>query len=195
MKNLRACQILFAALVISFSVNAFCDPYWEAFLNRPDKDEFATLENSIAARAQICSWGNPGNQDVAPSEKQNKRLFKLVGKGNELALRAMLLVSRCLDGGELEDFYRSVGNYFEAQPQLFLQIVKEKAIPDSQIRDFLIMLPLDTVDNLDRQIHIIENRIVLLTNVNENTLQEVKNSGLFFLEKELKSLNDARKTK
>ena len=183
------CLILSVIFLGGFSINAYCGSPWEAFLQRPDKDALAMLKSSIAVSAQRCSWGNPGNPDVAPTEKQDKQLFELIGKGNESAFRAGLLVSRCLDGGELEDFYRSAGNFFEAQPHKFLQIVKKNAIPDSQLSNLLTMLSLDTVDDFDRQIYIIENRISLLGGVVDDSLKEVKKLGLRSLEKEKENLN------
>jgi len=177
------------ALLGSFSINAHCSSHWDAFLKRPDKDALVALEIAVATNAQHCSWGKAGNRDVAPTEKQDMQLFELIAKGNEPAFRAALLASRCLDGGELEDFYRSGGMFFEAKPGAFLQIIKEKEVSDLQLRDFLIMLPLDTVDHLDRQIHMIENRIALLKAVDENSLQEAKNRGLSFLEREQNDLN------
>jgi len=181
--------ILSLVLLGSFSISAHCSSHWDAFLERPDKNALVVLEIAIAPNAQLCSWGRPGNRDVAPTEKQDMRLFELIAKGNEPAFRAALLVSRCLDGGELEDFYRSGGMFFEAKPGAFLQIIKEKDISDLQLRDFLIMLPLDTVDHLDRQIHMIENRIALLKAVDESSLQEAKKRGLSFLEREKGDLN------
>ena len=181
-------MILSLLILVGFSISAHCGSPWEAFLKNPDKDAFSKLERSIAASAQSCRWGDPANSNVAPTVKQDKQLFELIVTGNESAFRAALLVSRCLDGGELEDFYRSVGSFFEAQPRVFLRTVKEDAIPDSQLSDFLTMLPLDTVDDFDRQMRIIENRIALLKSIDEVSLEEEKKRGLFFLEKEKKEV-------
>lgn len=161
-------------------------------MDRPNKDVLAALENTIRSSAQRCSFGNPSNQDIAPTTKQNMKLFKLIERGNESAFRAALLVSKCLDGGELEDLYRSTGIFFEGQTLAFLQIVKEKEISESQMKSFLIMLPLDSVDDIDRQILILEKRILLLKRINEGAFQELRNKGLKILEKANKELTNIK---
>lgn len=180
--------ILSLVLLEALSVNAYCGSHWDEFLSQPDKTALIMLEKSIAARAQHCSWGNPNNKDVAPTEKQNIKLFELIGKGNESAFRAALLISKCLDGGELEDFYRSAGIFFEKRPYVFLQIIQEKTISDLEIRYLLTMLPLDTVDNISKQIFIIENRIKILKNNNDKSLIKIKEKGLSFLENKKEEL-------
>ena len=192
MKYSKWYLILILALSGSFSVEAYCGSSWEAFLDRPNKDVLAALENTIRSSAQRCSFGNPSNQDIAPTTKQNMKLFKLIERGNESAFRAALLVSKCLDGGELEDLYRSTGIFFEGQTLAFLQIVKEKEISESQMKSFLIMLPLDSVDDIDRQILILEKRILLLKRINEGAFQELRNKGLKILEKANKELTNIK---
>lgn len=181
----KRCLILTLMFLSGFSINTYSNSPWEAFLQSSDKDGLAILMNSIAASAQRCSWGNPTNQNVTPTERQNKQLLELISKGNEPTFFAVLLVSRCLDGGDLEDFYRSAGNFFEAKPRVFLQIVKGRGISDSQIKYLLTMLPLDT-DDIDRKVNIVDNRIALLRRIDEGTLEEIKKRGLSFLEKEKK---------
>lgn len=175
-----------------FSITAHCDSSWEAFLKSPDKDALLKLESSIARSAQSCRWGNLANPDVAPTKVQNTQLFKLIGQGNESAFRAALLVSRCLDGGELGDFNRSAGMFFEEQPLAFLQIIEERAIPDSQLKHLLTMLPLDTVDDIDRKIRVLEKRIDLLNKIDEDSLDATKR-GFSFLKKEKDNLDRIKK--
>jgi hypothetical protein len=175
--------VLSLAALASFYGNAYCCSRWDVFLREPDKDALVVLENTVIASEQRCS------QDVAPAQKQRSKLFELIREGNPSAFRAALLVSKCWDGGEVEDFYRSVGVFFEAQPRAFLQIAKEKTIPDSQLRYFLIMLPLDTVDNIDHKISVVENRIAVLKGCSDKSFSEIKKRGLFFLEKEKENLD------
>jgi len=125
--------ILSLFLFVCMPVHAYCSEYWANFLKQPNKKEFVVLENSIAVKAQHCNWGGKNNATVAPTEKQDLQLFDLISTGNQIAFRAALLVRKCWDGGDLEDFYRSSGVFFEKHPLVFLQIVKEKAITDSEI--------------------------------------------------------------
>lgn len=193
MSKMETWRIISSLMLLgSFSVHADGSSLWEEFLKVPDKDALVILENAIGESAQRCDWGNPSNLSVAPTKKQAGRLFKLVSEGNESALRAALLMSRCLDGGELEDFYRSTGVFFEAQPRAFLKIIKEKEIPDSQTRYLLTMLPLDMVDDIDRQIRVVENRVLLLNGVDEVSFEEIRKRLLFSLEKAKENLDRIR---
>src|SRR5208337_1372602 len=101
---------------------------------------------------------------------------------NPFAFQATLLVSKCWDGGDLEDFYRSAGIFFEKQPLVFLQSGKEMGISDSEIVYMLTMLPLDTVDDIDLQISMIKNRIEKLKNIDDESLNEIKIKGISSLE-------------
>ena len=183
MKSKEGCLILSLTLLGSFSINAYCSSHWDEFLKQPDKDALVELENTITASTQRCS------SDVAPAQKHRTQLFELIRKGNQSAFRAALLVSKCWDGGEAEDFDLSAGIFFELQPRAFLQIVKERKILDSQLKYLLTMLPLDTVDDIDRKIYVVKNRIALLKGVDEDSLKEIKKRGLSFLEKEKENLD------
>jgi hypothetical protein len=175
--------ILSLLLLVCLSTNAYCNEHWASFLKQPDKKALVVLKKSIATSAKSCGWGNPSNAAVAPTEKQELQLFHLISTGNMSAFQAALLVHKCWDGGDLEDFYRSAGILFDTRPLVFLQTVKEKAIQDSEIVDMLTMLPLDTVDDIGRQISMVENRIKKLKNISDESLSEIKRKGLSSLEK------------
>jgi len=87
------------------------------------------------------------------------QLFKLVENGHELAFRTGLLLSRCFDGGELRDFLSSGGLFFDQNAILFIQTTKRLSVSFLQIEAMLLMLPLHTVDNPEKQISVLENRI------------------------------------
>jgi hypothetical protein len=144
-------------LLVFFPMNVFCISPWDDFFREPGPNALVTLENSILSSAQSCNWGNPNNRNVLPSENQRLKLFDLICQGNESAFRAALMVIKCWDGGDLEDFYRSSGVFFEKKPYVFSTIVKERKISDSNLKYFLTMLPLHTVDNSAIRISILKN--------------------------------------
>ena len=172
--------ILSFAIFGSCSVNAYSDMYWDGFLKQPSKDSLVELEDEVSSSAERCSWGDPKNHDVV-SVEAGQQLFRLIAKGNEFAFRAGLLVMRCLDGGELEDFYRSAGLFFEAKPSVFLKIAEEKKVPETAIKSMLTMLPLDTIDNIDRAISVVERRMAMLEAISDSRLDNLKKAGLSFL--------------
>lgn len=193
MTQFRAeCLILLLMFLVSFTFNAYCNSRWDDFFNEPDSKSLTTLEKTIAAGVQRCGWGEPNNLEVIPAEKR-RPLFELISKGNESAFRVGLLVSKCLDSGDLEDFYRSAGSFFELQPCLFLKVIKEKTIPDSDFQSLLTMFPLDTVDSIDRQMMILKKRITTMGTIDERSLNEIKKRGLFFLKREIDNLGKLKR--
>jgi hypothetical protein len=189
MKNHKKNHLILSLLILTFlPVNAYCDSQWDRFLKQQNEDSLLILEKSIAIKAQKCNWGDENNKNVTPTAKQELLLFNLIDMGNSYAFQAALLVHRCWDGGDLEDFYRSSGMFFEKRPLLFLQIAKEKAISDSEINYMLTMLPLDTVDNINLNISMVENRINVLKKIDDESLNEIRKKGLSFLETEKNDL-------
>jgi hypothetical protein len=183
----RGCLILSLALLGNLPFNSYCSSHWDEFLRQPNKDALVTLEKIIRASPERCS------PNIAPMQRHRKQLFELIQGGNPFAFSAAMLVSRCWDGGDLEDFYRTAGSFFEIEPRAFLQIVRKRAISDSELRYLLTMLPLDTVDNFDRKISVVENRIKILKSLTDEPLSEMKWKGLSFLEKEKEDLQRIKK--
>lgn len=179
--------VLFVVFLTCFNVSAQTLHQWDEFLIKPNDNTFIALENYISNSQQKCSWGNPSNSSVISSENR-KQLFELISNGNESAFRAGLLVEKCMDGGDLEDFYRSSGLFFEKNPYVFIKTVKDRAVSASSIEYMLTMLPLDSVDNLDRQLFIINNRISLLKKVDEDSFKEILNIGSTCLRREKNSI-------
>jgi len=169
------------------SINSYSQSHWDNFLKNPNKGSFLALEKAVFENAQRCSWGNSENLKVVPVET-GQQLYKLISNGKEYAFYAGLLVSGCLDGGELEDFYRSVGLFLEDQPSVFLKIIRNGTIPKSDIKHMLTMLPEYTVDDFQNKILIIRNRIVLINNVSDESLKEIKQLCISILEKEAETL-------
>ena len=180
-------RIIFSIVLLGgLSVNADCSSEWDEFLRHPNKETLVVLEKSIAASPKRC------RSDIPPLQRHRTQLSELICEGSPFAFRAALLVSECWDGGELEDFYRDAGIFFERQPLVFLQTVKEKAIKDSQLRYMIIMLPLYTVDNINLKLSVVENRIAILKTIREESLNEKRDKGISFLKKEKKNLEKIR---
>lgn len=179
MKNQKKINIvIYLFLLASLSVNAHCSSKWDQFLQNPTNDSLIVIQKSVEDSPMHC------RVEVIPVQHQRIQLFKLISDGNPLAFRAALLVSECLDGGELEDFYRSTGAFFERQPQVFMHIVKDQGIQDTQLNYMLTMLPLNTVDNINLKLSVVENRVAILKSINNKSFIEIREKGLIFLEKE-----------
>ena len=163
--------------------NAFGQEPWDQFLRKPDKNSFVVLQSAISESAQSCGWGSPNNESVAPARKRTM-LFRWIADGNESAFRAGLLVRRCLDGGDLEDFHRSTGLYFQAETKSLLEIAKKEGLSASDVKSMLTILPSNTVDDIDAAIRVVRLRIALLSGVRDRTLRQIVKIGLSALEEE-----------
>ena len=92
----------------------------------------------------------------------------------------------------MEDLYRASGLYLEINPERFLDVLKDFKITKREMENFLLMLPLNTVDDIDLKKDVINKRINLLLLVRDSELKiqaiEILKNELVFLGK-VKSLN------
>ncbi len=146
---------------------------WHAFLADPNDNTMNTLVSSISEYVSDCDWGNVNNYTAVPSDiRQN--LFDSIASGNNFSLRTGLLVEQCLDGGDLGDFRRSAGQFFEKKPVIFMQEIKRSSVPTASYQSMVTMLPLTLVDDLNMQIKAIRFRIQLLKDIELSELEELK---------------------
>lgn len=187
MKYIRWIFILI--LLGGCSPKSYSQTDFDAFLMAPNINSYDALEHDLSSKIQKCDWGKKENQEVVPIEK-GQHLFGLVSEGNELAFRIGLIISKCLDGGELSDFYRSAGQYFEMQPEMFLKLVIEEHVSNVNYQYMLIMIPLSTVDDIELQSQVINNRISILNGLSSKSAdKEIIQLGLSYLEKEKVVIN------
>jgi len=167
---------------------------WSEYLAKPNKENYKLLTNQITETAKRCDWGSKHNSVAVPENIRNE-LFDNIAAGKGTSLAAGFYIERCLDGGDLEDLYRSAGQYFERNPNIFLQEITDFSISTDKYTSMLIMLPLDLVDDVGGKISAIRDRIKILENVNSKKYLELKNAGLLALKKEEKSLGEIGKSK
>lgn len=120
---------------------------------------------------------------------------ELLRRMNVLDYESLTVFVKCrhqYDGGDLEDLYRASGLYLEMNPERFLEVLKNFKITKREMESFLLMLPLNTVDNIDLKKTEINKRINLLLLIRDS---ELKNQALEILKNEMlflgtiKSLN------
>lgn len=151
------------------------------FLKQPDRKSFEyIIEN---AKSKKC-------EDMVPSQSDLTRMYDLISSGSALAFEAALVIQKCLDGGELEDFYRSAGVFCEHNPTLYLQIIKNRNVNKSQIKYHVTMLPLEAVDDFEMQMQIINKRIVAIESVIDKESAENKSEALNALAAEKEYLKE-----
>ncbi len=173
MKKSRSMRVfLLTILLVVFNVHAYSSAVWDEFLRSPSENTLAALEKTLAT----CSSSS------MPSVEQEKLLCDLIRQGNPSAFRAALAGWRCFSGEYGEDVNESAGIFLQMRPHVFLRAVKEKAVPDSELKYLLLALPYDTVDDLDLQLSVVEKRIAIMRSVDDPAVAELKEKALRFLE-------------
>ena len=168
------------AIISSFCAYANFNISWSGFLKHPDEVSLANVEESIITSVKQCGWGKNVNKAVI-SIDVGQKLFKYIKEGNEFAFKVGLIVVPCLDGGELEDFYRSAARFFEINPIKLLALIKQQEITDEEYERIIVMLQEESTDNKKLSILIIEKRIEMLSEINQPKFDNLIKLGLKML--------------
>ena len=125
--------------------------------------------NAAAAPSQFSNLCNQS------SERQTKSENGDGVRAVENDFRRLL----CLDGGEVEDVYRSLGSKFSQKPRAVLSAMENAKVPPSSAAPMLVMLPLSYVDNpcagRDELQH---RRQIVVGNVREQAMKDIFLSAL-----------------
>lgn len=170
--------LVFSLIVLLFCQTGHCGSLWESFLQNPSMDKYSEIKIAIESESNVC------DQNSIPTKVEISTLFKLIQGANPPALRATLLVIKCLGVGDVEDFNRVSGVFLEKLPTIFLQVIRDNDIQDRQLRYMVTMLPLSLVDNLPAKILTLERRIALIAAINNVKLIAIKAKVMAFLQEE-----------
>lgn len=91
-----------------------------------------------------------------------RALFSAVASGDKCAFQIGLDIADELDGGELEDFYRASGIFFEKNPSFFINYISVSKVSLRHHKYLVTMLPLSYTDNLLGQKRTLEKRLSLV---------------------------------
>jgi len=186
--------IIVSGCLVNANANANTSIYWKEFLDSPNKITLAELKKNIGKFTTGCDWGKDINQLAIPLAK-HQQLFELIEGGDQLAFDAGLYIVKCLDGGELGDFYRSVGSFFEEKPYVFFLKIRDRSILRNSLKLMLTTFQLDLVDDLNQQLLVTEKRVLLIKSICDEISAETMNLGLFFLEEKRLHINRILKSK
>jgi len=154
--------ILLTYLWLPFSMYASHEIEWRNYIELPASNKaFSALFLSIKDEAKLCDWGSSLNQKVIP-QKYKQNLYKLISEGNKNAFLIGLVIKRCLDAGELEDYIRSMGLFFEKNPMPFLKAMQESKISINEAKNMVTVTPYSATDDIVKQIEILNKRLLIL---------------------------------
>jgi hypothetical protein len=86
-----------------------------------------------------------------------------------------------LDGGDLEDITRSLGELADSKPHLFLAEVKRRSMPTRELRAIVRMLPEAVVDDAGARRAAVSARVKSLSSVADDNLRNVRDTSISLL--------------
>lgn len=148
----------------------------DLMLERPTEDSFLHWKEAFEVTSDDC------HEKSGFDNEKRSRLFDLMRSGNSYAVQVGVMSFHCLDGGELEDFYRSAGSFFDKNPDELMRIVHAYPVSGSALEHMVTMLPLETVDDIDGRIVLIEKRIGALQRLSSQPSHSVSQRLIWALE-------------
>ncbi len=164
---------------------------WMKFLKNPTE----VTHNMLVQNLKKCK--NTTRCKEAPSSETVGKLVKLVETRNPYAVDVVFLSRHLhlLDGGNLEDVNRALGQLAESDPKLLLSQLKKYQISDRSFESTFVMLPLETVDDVDAKIRTVQKRIDSLSAVGDQSLAHERDNAVLVLKRKLAKLQSENKGK
>lgn len=180
-------------MVVALSCSAGSDNIQhrlESLLNNPSSTTLENCKNAGGPSLTDCAINGGFNNE------NRAELYTLIRSGDTYAFQAGLLAFSCWDGGELEDFYRSAGQFFDKRPDEFMHLTRDYRVDNYPLERMVSMLPLELTDNFDGKLALVEQRIGLLKKVEDPNAQlliprlEESKSRLERVKKEMRSMEE-----
>lgn len=159
----------------------------DIFLKEPIEKSFLNWQSEFNTTSVRCK-----QQDRFDNNERDN-LFRLIREENLFALKIGLQSYSCWDGGELEDFYRSVGIFFDSNPADFFTMVHMQSIVLVDLRFMVSLLPLEMTDDFDRQIELLDKRINSVKKFGNQSSTETSQSLLNILTESKAELERVKK--
>ncbi|UCZ57637.1 hypothetical protein LGV61_04995 [Desulfurispirillum indicum] len=161
-------SIFILIVFFSFSVNSKqpdAIEIYSGFIDSINDESFIEFRDNIIPLLEECSWGNGPYSTILFPVELNSKLYRQVSMGSVAAFHAGLIIMKCLDGGERGDFKRSGGLFFEKHPEIFFRLSIEEDVSLDELTHMLINFPLELADDIHAQIAALQNRIMILDDV------------------------------
>ena len=169
-------MLVSASVLVSLTLRASqgsraqtCQQSVSKFLNNPERSTLAALSEP---RHSTC-WGviDSSNTDL-------NRLNEWVGKGNQWAAEYLANHLKRLDGANLEDALRALGQFSEQDMEGLLILASRGRLSNGEFTDALTMLSLDVTDDSAAQLKSLAVRRELVMGVNRKDLAQQKAAAL-----------------
>lgn len=159
---------------------------WANFLGAPSPENERQLMKWIKADLERCDGRKVENRSAVPDEVRQD-LFALIASGDNSSLRVGVNIEKCLDGGDLGDFRRSAGLFFDRRPNDFIDETLKLGVSPERFSALITRLPLELVDNPSGQAKLVESRKI-------NLEVSITSANTDFLEHGVDALNSIQKS-
>ena len=159
---------------------ALCDPTGPG--PRGDEKRLckAAITRFLDAPTADSLTGIPRHGDECWSDlktRQLQSLDALVAGGNKFAVQLLAPHVRHLDGGELEDALRAVGQFATHAMPDTVELCLSGALTEREFRDALTMLPPGLEDNFTAQLAELRARRAAIEELKDSRAAELKNTA------------------
>jgi len=169
-------MVVSASVLVSLSLHASqgstahtCQQSVSTFLDNPNKSTLAALSG---LRDSTC-WDVIGS-----SNTDLNRLNEWAEKGNPWAAQYVANHLKRLDGGNLEDALRALGQFSEHDMEGLLILASRGGLSSGELTDALTMLPLNLGDDSAAQLKALAARRELVMGVTRKDLAQQKAEAL-----------------
>jgi hypothetical protein len=172
-------------MLISATITAASDIEWTNFLNNPTNATYDGLSKSLKACNKVANC-----IEAKPDAEMIDKLIALLKSGNSFAVDVAFLSRslNLLDGGALEDVLRTLGQLAESHPKVILKCLKKYKLSGYPFEGTFVILPIETVDDLDAQIDAVQRRINSLSAVDDPSVRSERDKAISVLKRELNQL-------
>lgn len=174
-------SLLLATLAIAACTRAFCE---STASEAPPSDSRSSCKAAIARFLEAPTADGlsaiPHHGDECWSKlktKQLQALDALVAGGNKYAARLLAPHVRHLEGGELEDALRAVGQFATHAMPDAVDLCLSGALTEREFRDALTMLPVGLEDNFAGQLTELQTRRSAIGELADPRARELKETA------------------
>lgn len=168
-------KVILSACILAFAFNESCAGDCKhnvaLFLSNPSYENYLELYKDESTIANDPCWSN-----IKKDTHNLIRLYNYTKQGNEWAIKILIKHTSDLDGGELEDAYRALGESLDIKPIILLLELKEQRMTENQFTQAVEMLPLSYVDDKKGTLSALEarkNKILLIEDLSVEQQKEL----------------------
>src|SRR5438552_1904838 len=148
-----------------------------ALISAAPTNAFYRVENDHGDKAR----SKPRNNEI-------ERVIRRLNRGDTAVVPRAFEMRRSLDGGGLEDLFIVLGCVATRYPRVFLEEAARQSLSPFELKQIVVALPLDTVDNIARMLDLLRSRAKSLESVTDPPLMVVRDGALAALRAQVERL-------